>query len=90
MIFRYKVKEKRKDPKIGDRKIIKRFAFFPLRIGNISIWLQSYYIIYRYMQPSIGFGVGSLDPEWVEIELYYYEDGEKHFVKLLVPSRFLW
>lgn len=31
------------NPAIGDRRIVKKFAFLPTRIGNHRVWLESYW-----------------------------------------------
>lgn len=36
--------------KIGDIKKVKKFAFFPTKIGNKYIWLKYYIDVYKYQQ----------------------------------------
>lgn len=35
-------------PKIGDIRVIKKFAWLPVEISGITIWWQSYYIKQQY------------------------------------------
>jgi len=35
-------------PKLGDRKIVTKFALIPHRIGESKVWLQRYYFVAEY------------------------------------------
>jgi len=50
-------------PKKGDKRIIKRFAFFPVRLDNdVVVWLESYYV----RQERVGRDFGS--SEWITLQ----------------------
>lgn len=59
------VKTKKKSPhKHGDRRTIKRFAFWPTKVvdnqgGYWTIWLESYYKDQQYYSPEYAFGPGT-------------------------------
>lgn len=45
----FNIKEKIK-PKIGDKKIINKFAIFPVKINSTTIiWLERYFIQYELL-----------------------------------------
>lgn len=44
--MRWNVKTKK--PKLGDRKEVIRFAFFPVRIGKKRVWFEEYIKIYKF------------------------------------------
>ena len=29
-------------PKIGDKRVLRKFAWFPVEIGNYKVWLETY------------------------------------------------
>jgi hypothetical protein len=33
-----------KDPKVGDVRIVAKFALFPTYVGNTVVWLEDYYV----------------------------------------------
>jgi len=36
------------DPKVGDRREVKKFAIFPKRIGDQIIWLENYISVQQF------------------------------------------
>jgi len=57
-------------PKIGDRRVVKRFAWLPKTMSNgIRIWLESYFSVEQYKEIGVMTDNGIIVPEeeWVEI-----------------------
>ena len=69
--MRWTVKEKRY-PCWNDRRIVKRFAFVPIRVGNEKRWLEVVYIKQRY-----GREFGSCSRCWINEEFVIKEDYDK-------------
>ena len=68
MIF--KIKEKIK-PKIGDMKIVTKFAWLPVRVNATTIiWLEKYYIKYQLCNGNQLDYNGNLVKytKWIELE----------------------
>lgn len=51
----------------GERRIVKRFALFPIEAGEGYVWLETVYVLYEYM-PAVG---------WVAIVAARKEDARK-------------
>jgi hypothetical protein len=47
--------------KIGTTRYKKRFAFFPRKIGNVRIWLESFYVKQEWSQEYEYYGFGGLE-----------------------------
>jgi len=57
-------------PKIGDRRVVKRFAWLPKTMSNgTRIWLESYFSVEQYKEIGVMTDSGIIVPEeeWVEI-----------------------
>jgi len=57
-------------PKIGDRRVVKRFAWFPKTMSNgTRIWFESYFSVEQYKEIGVMTDNGIIvpDEEWVEI-----------------------
>ena len=48
MIWKKRVKKIKNTPKLGDFKRKLRFAFFPLKIDNKVLWLESYIKVWEF------------------------------------------
>ena len=65
----------RKQPKIGDRRTVMRFAFFPTKcvcinldegVKEIMVWLEYYYEDQQYTKPV----KEKYMPDWITLERY--------------------
>jgi hypothetical protein len=41
-------RKKRRNPEVRGTRIITKFAWFPVDIGDTIIWLESYHVLQRY------------------------------------------
>lgn len=74
--MKLKIKEKiDMTPKIGEIRVIKRFAIFPIRIGKVKVWLEFYYKEQVYTEGAgrclyRGTMVRTYDNAWVTKRIY--------------------
>lgn len=61
---------------IGDIRIVKRFALFPIRILREKYWLQTVYIKQKY-EDTIS-NCGTYSEEWEDIEFVTKEEYLKY------------
>ena len=47
--------KKKPQPKDGDTKKVKRFAWYPVRIGDTVVWMECYNEKFKYIDPEITF-----------------------------------
>jgi len=68
--MRFNIKEEKK-PKDGDIKTIKKFAYFPVKIDQQSVWLENYEEKYKWGTHQVdeyaGIWVMSNKTEWILI-----------------------
>ena len=61
-----------KEPKDGDIKVVKKFAYFPVKIEDKSCWLEEYEVKYRWGTHEVdeyaGIWAMSTRTEWIFIE----------------------
>ncbi len=53
-------------PRIGDIRIRKAFALFPVKVGAFRVWLESYYSVEKCFHV-----YGSLGAKWVSENLFF-------------------
>ena len=44
------------EPKDGDARVVRRYAGRPTRVGDMTVWLESYAVRERFFQPLNGAG----------------------------------
>ena len=53
-------------PRLGDVRVRRAFAFFPVKIGFFRVWLESYYTVEKCYHV-----YGSLGGKWVDQGLFF-------------------
>jgi hypothetical protein len=56
-------------PKLGDTRLKKGFAFFPVTADNTTVWLQKYIVCQSYVR---------LESGWYDWHNDYFCDNKKH------------
>ena len=64
---------KKYKPKEGDKRRVRKFAFFPKTCGPYTVWLESYESHQVYKEMVYGATLPRFCVEWVEFERNYLE-----------------
>jgi len=73
--MRWRIKVYR-GPRIGDVRIGKHFALFPVKIGFFRVWLESYYTVEKCFHV-----YGTLGAKWMEESLFFDQASAADYVK---------
>lgn len=69
--MRWKAKPIKETPQLGDKRVIKRFAWLPTRVGEEYFWLERYHVI-QELKRSPAFqkyvAGGIMVNQWVDVE----------------------
>lgn len=67
MRFKRKVKV---EPKLGDTKVVKEFAYLPILVGDYYVWLEFVYSKWEYKEIWVGnmYGRDVKLPKWKLVE----------------------
>jgi hypothetical protein len=57
------------EPKLGDKRVIERFALFPRTVGDTTVWLERYISYQEFGLWSVGGGWGEYFWQEYEAEL---------------------
>ena len=78
------VKWKIKTPQPGDKRIVRRFAWFPVEIEGYKVWLETYETKEEYRKVMVESynGLYYRDYRWVEISTW-----DQELEKLVYPAR---
>lgn len=57
------------DSKVGDRRKIRKFAWFPTRVGIFRVWLEYYQVTQEFQEVQVNAcELEGFDHRWVETE----------------------
>lgn len=63
-------------PRLGDIRVRKVFAYFPVKIGFFRVWLENYYVVERCYHV-----YGVLGGRWIEESLFFDKVSALDYVK---------
>lgn len=72
---RHKYPKLHKKYKVGDYRLIRKFAWLPYQIGNTQIWLEKYYVLerlgYQYRTYVNAYGGGQIqEVTWLPFQVF--------------------